>query len=139
MGGGLVGCATGARTAAEASPAADATTSTTGVAPTTTVAPAPTTTVPALPGNAAGYIHATYDAWAAGDRAAAALVAEPTAVETLFAQTWSEADGWAFLRCEGAAGSVFCVWQGTGEQLWIKARNASGGVPVNYLEFRAVT
>lgn len=175
MGAGLIGCGTGARTAAEAAPATDAPTSTTGVAPTTTappttvhpaptttvspaptmpvsqaptttvspatptttVSPAPTTTGPSLPSDAAGYVRATYDAWAAGDRDAAALVADPAAIDSLFARTWSEADGWVFLRCEGAAGSVFCVWQRPGEQLLIKARNASGGVPVSAVEFRA--
>ena len=105
--------------------------------PTTTLAPAPTTTVPPLPGTAAGYIQATYDAWAAGDRAAAGRVAEPVAVATLFTRTWIAADGWVFLRCEGAAGSVFCVWQRPGEQLLINARNTAGGEPVNAVELRA--
>jgi hypothetical protein len=64
-------------------------------------------------------------------------VAGPAAVASLFARTWSPDDGWTFVRCEGAAGTVFCVWQGPGEQLLIGARNASGGAPVNDVQFRA--
>jgi len=148
----LAGCVTDANPTADAAPVADAVTSTTAEVlttvgstpattvppePTTLVAPAPTTTVPPLPDTAAGYIHATYDAWAAGDRAAADRVAEPAAADTLFTRTWTSADGWAFLRCEGAAGSVFCVWQRPGEQLLIKAGNTAGGGPVNAVVFRA--
>jgi len=154
MAGGMVACAKDAKTAAEAAPAlADGSTSTTSqsttvtaspvttlttttTAPATTATSAPATTVPSGPGNAAGYIHATYDAWAAGDRTAAASVAEPAAVDILFRRTWAQSDAWTFGRCEGAAGSVFCVWQRPGEELLLKARNTSGGAPVNAVQFR---
>jgi len=83
-----------------------------------------------------GYVRAAYDAWTAADPSAAARVAEPAAVASLFARTWSATDGWAFARCEGAAGSVFCVWQRSGEELLIKAQNTTGGAAVNAVQFR---
>lgn len=159
LAGGMIACATNANTPAEAAPApADSATSTTGPSTTVTASPAtnrtttttpppsvpattttsaPTTTVPSVPGNASDYIHATFDAWVAGDRTAAARVAEPAAVDTLFARTWTQADSWTFTRCEGAAGSVFCIWQRPGEELLIKAPNTSGGAPVDSVQFRA--
>jgi hypothetical protein len=151
--GGLVACAAGEKapstgtapapsaTSTTSAPAITATSPPVTAAPTTSVPaattiPAPATTLPA-PDSSSGYPLAAYDAWTRGDRTAAAAVAEPAAVDTLFARTWSTADGWAFVNCQGAAGSVFCTWQRSGEELLIKAPNAPGGLPVNEVTFRA--
>ena len=148
--GGLVACAT--RDKPESTPGPGGATPTTALpttvasppataapgttAPVTTAAPSPTTVAP-LPETSAGYPPAAYDAWTRGDRVAAARFAEPAAVDALFARTWSSADGWAFVNCQGAAGSVFCTWQRPGEELLIKAHNAPGGQPADEVIFRA--
>ena len=153
--GGLIACAAGDKapstgtapapspaTSTTATPATRATSPPGTAAPTTsapaaTTIPAPATTTTAAPGTSSGYPLAAYDAWTRGDRTAAAAVAEPAAVDALFARTWSSADEWAFVNCQGAAGSVFCTWQRSGEELLIKAPNAPGGLPVTEVIFRA--
>jgi len=109
---------------------------TTSVPPATAPTSAPATTASPLPDTSAGYPRAAYDAWTRGDRTAAARVAEPAAVDALFARMWSSADGWEFVNCQGAAGSVFCTWQRPGEELLIKVQNAPGML-VNGVIFRA--
>jgi hypothetical protein len=152
--GGLVACAAGEKAPSTGTaPPPSAATSTTSApvtsatsppvtaaattsAPAATTIPAPATTTLPAPSTSSGYPLAAYDAWTRGDRTAAAAVAEPAAVDTLFARTWSSADGWAFVNCQGAAGSVFCTWQRSGEEVLIKAPNAPGGLPVNEVTFR---
>jgi hypothetical protein len=51
-----------------------------------------------------------FDAWKANDMAAANAVATPGAVTQMFGQPYSAADGWTFVRCDGAAGSTYCTW-----------------------------
>lgn len=110
-------------------------TSPTTVAAATTTAPRATTTTAAPSPEA--FAKALYDAWSKADRAAAAKVAEPAAVTAIFAQTWQAADGWSFVDCTGAAGSVICTWQRpAGQQLLMRVQNSTGGGPVTVAEVR---
>ena len=110
--------------------------SSTTVAPATT-APGPSRpTTTALASSPEGHAQTLYAAWARGDRAAAAAVAQPQAVDALFARPWREADGWTFAECTGAAGSVICTWQGRGGQLLFRVQNVTGGVPVAVSDVR---
>ncbi len=119
--------------AASTVPPPPATTTTTVVS--TTSAPAgPATTSPAS--SPEGHAKALYEAWARGDRAAAAAVAEPRAVDALFARQWRQGDGWSFVDCSGAAGSVICTWRGAPGQVLFRVQNVTGGVPVAVSDVR---
>jgi len=109
-------------------------TTTTVVSATTAVISRPTTTSPA--GSPESHAKALYDAWTRGDRAAAEKVAQPQAVDGLFARQWREGDGWSFVDCSGAAGSVICTWQRPGGQLLFRVQNVTGGVPVAVSDVR---
>jgi len=141
----LTGCSSGAGTssgapvATTAAPATEPTSSTSSTSTTeassTTTAPRATTTVARLTPEASA--KALFAAWTAGDRAAAAKVAQASAVDTLFARAWRAADGWAFSECSGAAGSTICTWKRTsGEQLLMRVQNATGGGSVSVAEIR---
>jgi peptidoglycan hydrolase-like protein with peptidoglycan-binding domain len=67
-----------------------------------------------------------FQAWTQADKAAAALEATPPAVTELFARTWKQSDGWTFLQCEVAAGSFYCTWQRSGEQLVMRGNDNTG-------------
>jgi peptidoglycan hydrolase-like protein with peptidoglycan-binding domain len=67
-----------------------------------------------------------FQAWTQADKATAALEATPAAVTALFAKTWKQSDGWTFLQCGGAAGSFYCTWQRSGEQLVMKGNDNTG-------------
>lgn len=109
--------------------------SSTTVAAATTTAPRATTTTAAPSPEA--FAKALYEAWTKADRAAAAKVAEPAAVTAIFARTWQAADGWSFVDCTGAAGSVICTWQRpAGQQLLMRVQNSTGGGPVTVAEVR---
>lgn len=96
--------------------------STTTVPPSSTVTSRPATTVGVSPESAAKSL---YDAWMRGDRAAAARVAQPAAVTTLFGRAWQAGDGWAFSECTGAAGSTICTWaRPGGQQVLLRVQNA---------------
>ena len=80
-----------------------------------------------------------FQAWTQHNQAAARYEATPQAVTALFARTWHAADGWTFDHCEGAAGSFFCTWSRTGEQL-VLGGNDNTGAPfyvVNRVTFQA--
>ena len=110
-------------------------TSTTAAVATTAAGPArPTTT--ALASSPEGHAQTLYAAWSRGDRAAAAAVAQPQAVDALFSRPWREADGWSFSECSGAAGSVICTWQGRSGQVLFRVQNVTGGVPVAVSDVR---
>lgn len=94
----------------------------------------PTTT--ALASSPEGHAQTLYAAWTRGDRAAAAVVAQPQAVDALFARPWSGNDGWSFVECSGAAGSVICTWQGRTGQVLFRVQNVTGGVPVAVSDVR---
>ena len=67
-----------------------------------------------------------FQAWTQHNQAAARYEATPQAVTALFARTWHAADGWTFDHCEGAAGSFFCTWSRTGEQLVLGGNDNTG-------------
>ncbi len=51
-----------------------------------------------------------FNDWKAGDQAHAATVATPAAKAQMFSQVYNPATGWAFVTCDGAAGSSYCTW-----------------------------
>ena len=84
-----------------------------------------------------GFAQALYAAWTRDDRAGAEKVAQPQAVADLFARRWQASDGWSFAECSGAAGSLICTWQRpSGQQLLLRVRNVTGGLPVTVSEVR---
>lgn len=122
------------RAQAPAPPSTSTSTSSTTAAPATTVASRPTTTA-ANPSPEA-QARTLFEAWTAGDRAAAGRVARPEAVAALFARPWQAADGWAFAECSGAAGSVICAWRRpAGQQLLLKVQTPTGGT-VSEVQFQ---
>jgi peptidoglycan hydrolase-like protein with peptidoglycan-binding domain len=69
-----------------------------------------------------------FSAWEAHNRGQAALNATPAAVNEVFAQSFSAADGWSFEGCQGAAGHTFCSWKrSNGHELRIGVINAVQG------------
>ncbi|MDQ1103351.1 hypothetical protein QE364_001627 [Nocardioides zeae] len=82
-----------------------------------------------LPTDAQEYAQALIDAWQAGDRAAAErLVRDPDEVDDLFDEDDLTGDP-VFAMCEGAAGSSYCTWNGTGYDIVVRVANeaASAG------------
>jgi len=80
-----------------------------------------------------------YQAWTGNDRAGAATEATPAAVSALFAHTWHESDGWEFDSCGVAAGTFYCTWKRTGQDL-VLSGNDSTGAPfyfVHTVDFQA--
>jgi len=73
-----------------------------------------------------------YEAWTGADRAGAATEATPAAVDALFARAWHASDGWTFDQCGVAAGSFYCTWKRTGEEL-ILGGNDSTGAPFYFV------
>ena len=100
--------------------------STTTSPPASTATSRPATTAGISPESAA---RSLYEAWTKGDRTAAARVAQPAAVTTLFARAWQAGDGWAFSECTGAAGSSICTWaRPSGQQVLFRVQNAPATV-----------
>jgi peptidoglycan hydrolase-like protein with peptidoglycan-binding domain len=77
------------------------------------------------PQTAAKYV---FSAWEAHNRDQAAKNATPTAVNQVFAESFSASDGWSFEGCQGAAGHTFCSWKrSNGHELRIGVINAVEG------------
>jgi hypothetical protein len=122
-------------TTLETTTSSSSTSSSTTAVPSTTVASRPTTTPPAA--SPEGTARALFDAWTRDDRAAAQRVAQPAAVDALFARRWQAADAWSFSECSGAAGSLICTWQRpAGQQVLFRVPNVTGGGPVTVAEVR---
>jgi peptidoglycan hydrolase-like protein with peptidoglycan-binding domain len=69
-----------------------------------------------------------FGAWEAHNRDQAAKNATPAAVNQIFAETFSSADGWSFEGSEGAAGTIFSIWKrSNGHLLRIGVINALEG------------
>ena len=69
-----------------------------------------------------------FSAWQAHNRGQAALNATPVAVNQVFAQSFSAADGWSFEGSDGAAGTIFSIWKrSNGRELRIGVLNAVEG------------
>ena len=111
------------------------TTTTTTTIPSTTTTPAststPTSTAP-LPTTPEGFAQTMFTAWQGNNRALAAQVASPTAVNQMFAQTYptGPTNPYTYQGCQGAAGSVICTWQGNGQVIVMTVRNLTGGLPI---------
>ena len=108
-----------------------ATSSSTTSSSTTTTLVASVTSRPATTAGITPEIAAKsfFEAWTKGDRAAAARVAEPAAITTLFARAWQASDNWAFSECTGAAGSLICTWaRPGGQQVLFRVQNAPATV-----------
>jgi hypothetical protein len=69
-----------------------------------------------------------FSSWEAHNRDQAAKNATPAAVNQVFAQSFSAADGWSFEGCQGALGHTFCSWKrSNGHELRIGVINAVEG------------
>ena len=69
-----------------------------------------------------------FSAWEAHNRDRAAKNATLAAVNQIFAETFSSADGWSFEGSEGAAGTIFSIWKrSNGHLLRIGVINALEG------------
>lgn len=69
-----------------------------------------------------------FSAWEAHNREQAGENATPAAVNQLFAETFSAADGWSFQNCQGVADAVVCSWKrSNGGELRIGVLNATEG------------
>jgi len=102
---------------------------------TSTTAARPTTTSPAA--SPEGHATALYEAWMRADQGAAGRVAQAEAVTALFARRWQAGDGWTFSECTGAAGSLICTWRRPGgQELLLRVRNSTGGLPITVSEAR---
>jgi peptidoglycan hydrolase-like protein with peptidoglycan-binding domain len=73
-----------------------------------------------------------YQAWTGDDRAGARTEATEAAVDALFTRTWHASEGWAFDECGVAAGTFYCTWKRTGEEL-VLSGNDSTGAPFYYV------
>lgn len=105
---------------------------------TTTIATVPSTTTTVVSADPQGYAVALFNAWKAGNQAAAAQVASPQAVSQMFAVPFQAqpsssgpVDPYSFQGCQGAAGSMICSWQASGSTtITMRVRNSTGGLPV---------
>jgi hypothetical protein len=77
-----------------------------------------------------------YSAWKQGDHPAAAQVAAPVAVTKMFSHPYAPIqtssgpqDPFRFTDCNGAAGSAICTFDGQNEQIQMRVRNSTGGLP----------
>ena len=116
-------------TAIEATTSSSTSSSSTTAPPGSTATSRPSTTAAITPEAAA---RSLYEAWTRGDRTAAARVAQPAAVTTLFGRAWQAGDGWAFSECTGAAGSFICTWGRPGGQVLFRVQS----MPVSVAEVR---
>ncbi len=121
-------------TTSTTSTSSSSTSSSTSTTSTTSSTSTSSTSTPATPADPQAYAQTLFDAWAAGNRAAAAPVADQAAIDSLFATPSSEAAAYTFSGCEGAAGSIFCTWTRAGAQLAMTVRDATGGLPVQVVE-----
>ncbi|WP_344194303.1 hypothetical protein [Pedococcus aerophilus] len=91
--------------------------------------PPPGKDAPAIPRSAQDYGTAFVAAWVEGDRTRATQLGTEAAVKAAFASTVDTMP--RFVRCEGAAGSSYCTWEGNEYTLQVRLRNemASLGQP----------
>jgi len=137
----VAGCASSSHpTATSAAPTTTASTtpSTTG----STIATTTTTTAPSC-ADTQSCAQALYAAWKQGDRAAAAKVAAPAAVTKMFSHPYAPIqtssgpqDPFRFTNCTGAAGSAICVFDGQDQQIQMRVRNSTGGLPIEVEEVK---
>ena len=75
-----------------------------------------------IPDTPQAYAQAFVGAWVDRDRPRAAKLGTATAVDTTFASTVRTAP--TFTRCEGAAGSSYCTWEGDEYTMTLRVGNA---------------
>jgi hypothetical protein len=72
------------------------------------------------------YAVAVFEAWRAGDVAKLRQLSQNQAFDVLTQRAPRDTDEWAAEpRCEGAAGSTYCTWQGGDEALVLRVGNAA--------------
>lgn len=91
-------------------------------APSSTSLPGPTTSI-AIPATSENIAVAFVEAWQAGDRSAMEALAEPDALVQADELANLAGEEWQFHHCEGAAGTIFCVWASGTDQLAIGVGN----------------
>jgi hypothetical protein len=116
-------------------PATTTSTTTTTTRPTTTTTtPATTSTtipLPTLTDDPQTYAQYLFAAWRNDDRAAAAKAASTDAVNQMFAQAYPAKGPYTFSRCDPAAGSLYCTWNGqNGAAIQMQVRTLTGGLPI---------
>jgi hypothetical protein len=81
--------------------------------------------------NAHAYANALFRAWRSGDVSMERVLATPSAFSTLRAHRSSADARWTSAGCEGAAGSVYCTWNGAPGGLVFRVANelAAHGAP----------
>ncbi len=99
---------------------ASATSRTPQIDPTLTTPP-PGKDAPAIPRSAQDYGTAFVKAWVDRDRTRASQLGTEAAVETAFASTVDTMP--RFVRCEGAAGSSYCTFEGDEYTMRVRVRN----------------
>jgi len=106
-----------------------------GSAASTMAAP---TTRDSLPDNAAGYAQAAFEAWLVGESDRMQQLMTADAYQVLADRTPSDDDRWGSGQCEGAAGSTYCQWSGSGDNLVLRVENeaASSGDAQAIIEAR---
>ena len=92
-------------------------------APTSTSAPATTTTTTEAPLTSEAVAVAFFEAWQDGDREAMERLSEPDALAQADELSDLADEPWEQELCEGAAGTVHCIWFTDDEVLAIGVRN----------------
>ncbi len=88
---------------------------------TTLTVPPPARDPDPIPDNAQDYGAEFVKAWVDRDRVRAAQLATPAAVDQAFASTAKKTP--TFSGCEGAAGSVYCRWEGVEYTMTVRIAN----------------
>ncbi len=96
---------------------------------TTLRTPPPATDPEPVPDNPQAYAKAFVAAWVDNDKGRARQLGEEGAVKAIFSARAPGAP--TFIRCEGAAGSTYCNWEGHEYTLVVRVKNqaASAGKP----------
>ncbi|MGH9199024.1 MAG: hypothetical protein ACRD1T_25265 [Acidimicrobiia bacterium] len=89
------------------------------------IPPATTSAATSLPADASSEDVATafFVAWVDGDRPLMEALSESDALRQAEGLSDLAGEAWQFDHCEGAAGTVFCVWATSTDQLAIGVRN----------------
>ncbi len=88
---------------------------------TTMTIPPPAKDPLVIPGTPKAYAQAFVTSWVDRDRARAARLGTPAAVDAAFGSTPTKAP--TFTSCEGAAGSSYCTWEGDEFTMTVRVLN----------------
>lgn len=103
--------------------ACDDTAATTTPPESTTSTPPETTTSTEVPATSEAVASAFFETWQAGDREAMEHLAEPDALAQAQELADLASETWEPELCEGAAGTVYCIWVSDAGTLAIGVRN----------------